>query len=73
MMNDELGCTHTFPQCIAGRAELARYMLTRALITGGNATLTPGCNPIAFSGLFHANARGRIFRRGLAFQLKRAV
>ena len=40
-----------FPQSIAGRTELARYTLTRALITGGNAALTPGCNLIALTGL----------------------
>ena len=31
------------PRSIAGRAELAWYTLSRALITGGNAALTPGC------------------------------
>ena len=40
-----------FPQSIAGRAELARYTLTRALITGGNAALTPDCNLVALTGL----------------------
>ena len=39
------------PRSIAGRAELARYTLTRAWITGGNAALTPGCVLVALSGL----------------------
>ena len=64
MMNDELsGCAAvslamlapvlvvSLPQSITGRAKLARYTLTRALITGGNATLTPGCNLTALTGL----------------------
>ena len=39
------------PRSIAGRAELAWYTLSRALITGGNAALTPGCILDALSGL----------------------
>ena len=48
------------PQSIAGRAELAWYTLTRALITGGNATLTPAVIwPPLFPALYE---RGRICR-----------
>ena len=39
------------PQSIAVRAELARYTLTRALITKGNAALTLGCILAALTGL----------------------
>ena len=39
------------PRSIAGRAELAWYTLSRALITGGNAALTPGCILDALLGL----------------------
>ena len=45
------------PRSIAGRAELARYTLTRAWITGGNAALTPGCVLVALSGLSTLRAR----------------
>ena len=50
------------PQSIAGRAELARYTLTRALITGGNATLTPGCVLVALTGLARRRARAQGFK-----------
>ena len=50
-----------FPQSIAGRAELAWYTLTRALITGVARCFTPGCVLVALTGL--ARCRARCARR----------